>query len=205
MAATLELAGFSTTIGSLSDGGVFPATGKVQNTLATGGNVPTVLTIAGTNGAAVGFGGTISQSGAGAAALVKNGAGTQSLSGQSQLQRRQPRVNAGHPGPRQPVAAAGHGPDRHDRHADHQWRQHRHRHNGTGGAINNSVICQRGAPSMAASSFINVVLSPAVLGAPERPMWACRRRGTAVVNGAYVHVPPAPMALFSTACSSVER
>ena len=82
--AKLELAGFSNTIGVLSDGGVFPATGIVQNTLATGGNSPTVLTIAGTNGPGVGFGGTINQSGVGAPVqVVKNGAGTQSLSGQS--------------------------------------------------------------------------------------------------------------------------
>lgn len=90
--AFLELAGFSNTIGSLSDGGVFPATGIVQNTLATGGNNPTVLTIAGTSAAAVGFGGTINQAGAGAPlavvingglAPVAGGAGTQSLSGQS--------------------------------------------------------------------------------------------------------------------------
>ena len=82
--AKLELAGFSNTIGVLSDGGVFPATGLVQNTLATGGSNPTVLTIAGTNGPAVGFGGTINQSGAGAPLqVVKNGAGTQSFSGQS--------------------------------------------------------------------------------------------------------------------------
>ena len=74
----VELAGFSNTIGSLTGA----ATAAVQNTLATGGNNPTVLTLAGTNVLPVTFAGIISQAGAGAPlGLVKNGAGTQSLSG----------------------------------------------------------------------------------------------------------------------------
>ena len=79
--ATLELAGNNTTIGSLSDGGVFPATGVVSNT--TGGAA--TLTISGAAGASVAYSGTITDTGATPLALSINdinGLGaSQSLSG----------------------------------------------------------------------------------------------------------------------------
>ena len=80
---TLELAGFSNTIGSLVSTPL-PGGGTVQNT-TVGNNAPATLTIDGINAAgtagAVNFGGVIKDTAATALSIVKNGAGTQIFSG----------------------------------------------------------------------------------------------------------------------------
>ncbi len=187
--ATLELANFSNTIGSLSDGGVFPATGIVSNTLANGPGAA-ALTIAGINPAgaagAVGFGGPINDTAATPLALVKNGAGTQSLSGQGNyrggttlnagiLDIDASSVAVGAPPSANPVLTGPLGTGTLTINAGEIGTGV-----GTGGANANNAV-GNAVQVNGNFSVSNVVLSPAVLGAPSVNA-GLPAVGTAVIN-----------------------